>query len=217
MKKRVKLAVIRDDDSTPCPFGLSPISEVCQSAGEIIDNMAPLNWSGKEASEEEKLEIKKANMYLLMWRGPGKPCKYAAKLFPGKQDKVDCSHGDTAAGVQESGALLGSPFYSQHFSGISLDGLYSFPLSFYSDYNVGRNIFYGIYSLQGSERVEEMRKLAQVFHEINTQMSEFSDEYKDYLRRFAENSANNLELLEEALGTSEELVQVKKIINDWKG
>lgn len=169
MSKKIKLAVIRDNESTPCPYGL-PITEGCQAAGETIDNMMPLNKLGEKASDEEKAEVIKANQYLLNWRGTGEPCKYAAKLFPSKQNKVDCSYGDTAAGIRESGALLGSPFYSQHFSGISLDGLYSFPLGFFSDYNLGRSTFYGIYSLQGSfdnEDIDILKKVAEELFEKN--------------------------------------------------
>lgn len=155
MSKKIKLAVIRDNESEPCPFGLV-IAESCALVGEAIDNMMPIAKLGEDASEEEKAEVIKANQYLLMWRGTGEPCKYAAKLFPNKQDKIDCSYGDTAAGVRESGALLGSPFYAQHFSGISLDNLMGFPISSYGDFNTSRNAFYGMYSLSGEDDISNM-------------------------------------------------------------
>lgn len=163
--KRIKLAVIRKNDDTPCPFGLSiPFS--CKTAGQYIDKMFPLEGLGKQATPEEGQKVAAANTRLLTWVIMGhtaepQQCKYASRLFPGK-DAVDCSYGDTAAGQRESGALLGSPFYSQHFAGIGLDGLYSYPLGFYADHNISRNLFYGIYSLQGNvERSrEEILKIA---------------------------------------------------------
>lgn len=157
-KKRVKLAVIRKDNDSSCPFGLS-IPNGCKIAGEAIDRMFPLEGLGLEATDDEKEKIIAANKRLLSWMVMNQTtepqlCKYAGKLFPGR-DAVDCNFGDTAAGQTASGTLLGSPFYSQFFAGIGLDGLYSYPLGFYGDSNISRNLFYGIYSLQGSDKDKE--------------------------------------------------------------
>ena len=55
---------------------------------------------------------------------------------------------------------MAAPFYSQIFSGLGLNGLYSYPIGYYADYNISRNLFYGIFSLQGAERREALKKLA---------------------------------------------------------
>jgi hypothetical protein len=163
-RKIVKLAVIRKNDDTPCPFGLS-IPFACNNAGKVIERMAPLDILGPEASDEDKQTLGKANLRLLVWtlmsgQEPAR-CTYASHVFPDKS-AVDCNYGDTAPGQTQSSALLGSPFYSQLFTGISLDGLYSYPLGFYGDYNISRNLFYGLYSLQGHTKIpkEQLKKLA---------------------------------------------------------
>jgi len=157
-KKIVKLAVIRNDESEPCPFGLS-IPSACKIAGDTVDKMTDLN-SLDDDMEPHRESILKANNSVLKWNSNGKNCKYADKLFP-NSPTVECNFGDTAPTQKQEGTLLGSPFYSQHFAGIGLDGLYSYPLGFYADYNISRNTYYGIYSLQGSEEnKKELYKLA---------------------------------------------------------
>jgi len=158
-----KLAVIRSNSDDTCPFGLS-IPTGCKLAGGNIDRMFPLEKLGSQATPEEKQKIAAANTRLLTMvvMGGGETpaeCRYAANLFPEKE-AVDCDHGDTAAGESSKGSLLGSPFYSHVFSGVGLDGLYSYPLGFYADSNISRNLFYGIYSLQGGYSKEELVKLA---------------------------------------------------------
>lgn len=167
-KKIIKLAVIRRNDDTPCPFGLK-ISWACKNAGSVIERMAPVDVLGSEATEREKNMLVKANMRLLVWSLMGGQeigeCTYANIVFPDKH-AVDCTYGDTAPGTKQRGVLLGSPFYSKIFSGIGLDGLYSYPLGFYSDSNISKNLFYGIYSLQGDASKEQLIKLAmEILHE----------------------------------------------------
>lgn len=153
MSKGVKkLAVIRENSDVRCPFGLS-IPKACHVAGEYVDKMAPLEDLPMETTEEEKQLVAKANNKLLSWAlmqdtTEIKTCKYLSSFFKDKS-AVDCNWGDTAAGTPNSAALLGSPFYSRIFSGVGLDGLYSYPIGWYADYNISRNLFYGIYSLQG--------------------------------------------------------------------
>ena len=162
-KKVVKLAVIRTDDEEKCPFGL-PIPEACHMAGNAVDRMAPVDALGGNPSAEEKAKIAQANIRVWAWgivdsaEEPA-PCKYADKLFDGKK-AVECSYGDTAAGEHSTSTLIASPFYSQIFSAIGMEGLYSYPLGYYADYNTSRNAYYGIYSLQGAKEVKDIVKLA---------------------------------------------------------
>jgi hypothetical protein len=162
MKKRVKLAVIRQNDSDPCPFGL-PVPFGCQHAGGIINKLAPLDVM-EDATEEEQRRIADANVRMMAWilmksgEEPGK-CPYAAKIFKA-QEASECNYDDTAPGEDQKAALMAAPFYSQIFSGLGLNGLYTYPIGYYADYNISRNLFYGIFSLQGAERREVLKKLA---------------------------------------------------------
>jgi hypothetical protein len=169
-----KLAVIRDNKDESCPFGL-PISWACSNIGGFIHKMALLDVMGSDSTPEEKKQIAAANQKLMSWAlmmGGEQPkrCFYAGMLFPEKPDKVECNFGDTAAGIDEKNVLLGSPFYSKIFSGIGLDGMYSYPLGFYADKNISRNLFYGIYSIQGSNKYELIKKAIDV---IDTRNKEF--------------------------------------------
>lgn len=171
-KKIIKLAVIRDNDNEPCPFGLS-IPGACKSVGKFIQNMAPLDAMGPDSTSEERKQIAKANqrlMRIMVMASSEEPqsCVYAGKLFP-KMDKVECNYGDTAPGIKERGTLIGSPFYSQHFSGVGLDGLNSAPMGFYGDSNISRNSYYGLYSLQGSLDIEDLLKIANHFVRLSTE------------------------------------------------
>lgn len=159
-----KYADIRKNDDEGCPFGLR-IPFGCKMAGDAVDRMGPLKILGEEASDEEKQTLANANKRMLNWTILGKTteepgrCKYAAKIFPEK-DAVECNYEDTAPGVGQKSVTLAAPFYSQIFSGIGLNGLYSYPIGFYADYNISRNLFYGLYSLQGGEDLEMLCKIA---------------------------------------------------------
>jgi hypothetical protein len=160
--KRVKLAVIRDNEMTPCPFGL-PVPFSCQYAGGVIDKLAPLKIM-EDATEEEQRRIADANVRMFAWllmKSTEEPtrCPYAAKIFEEK-GASECNYEDTAPGQDQKAALLAAPFYSQIFSGIGLNGLFTYPIGYYADYNISRNLFYGIFSLTGSERRNEMAKIA---------------------------------------------------------
>ena len=160
--KRVKLAVIRDNDSDPCPFGL-PVPFGCQHVGNIIEKLAPLDVM-EEATEEEQKRIADANVRMMAWllmksaEETGK-CPYAAKIFK-DQEASECNYYDTAPGQDQKAALLAAPFYSQIFSGVGLNGMYSYPIGYYADYNISRNLFFGIFSLQGSEMRRKFTKIA---------------------------------------------------------
>lgn len=145
-KKIVKLAVIRKNDADPCPFGLS-IPFGCDNAGEVIDNMAPIDILGPESTSEEKAEIIQANNHLLKWKSPGQPCKYAGQILENKE-AVECNWDTEAAGDTQHATLRGSPLYYKHFSGVGLDGLYSYPLGYYTDNSIDRGMYYGMYSIE---------------------------------------------------------------------
>ena len=49
-KKIVKLAIIREMDEKPCPFGLY-IPDACKSAGKLVDNMTIVNDDNEEPKE----------------------------------------------------------------------------------------------------------------------------------------------------------------------
>lgn len=152
-KKIKKLAVIRSDRQDQCPFGL-PITFGCKRAGALIARMAPTDVLGEDATDEEKEEVANANRRLLMWmlsEESGGRCKYAGKIFNDK-NAVECSWEDDVN--QEGSALLGSPFYYRHFSGIGLDGLYSYPLGFYTDNSIDRGIYRGMYSIESTGQQE---------------------------------------------------------------
>lgn len=151
-KKIVKLAVIRDNENTKCPFGLS-VLDACEQVGDLIDKLAPLNTLGDDVSDQEKLQIKKANLHLFLWNAPGQPCKYAAQIIKDK-NKVQCSYDDTAPGIKEKGTLQPSILYSKMFEGPGLSGINSYPLGFYTDYPNNTNGYYGIYSLNSDENVD---------------------------------------------------------------
>lgn len=85
-----KLALIRNDQETPCPFGLR-ISSDCKTAGHSVEQMEPL-------ADGNQL-ILSQNLLLLQQNPEKKQCHYAKHLFPGRPKEVDCDYGDTAAGL----------------------------------------------------------------------------------------------------------------------
>lgn len=156
-KKLIKLSIIRDNESQGCPFGLS-IPSACKIAGDTVKNMTSISDLDDTTKEQEN-SIINSNNRILRWKSTNQQCIYADKLFP-NSPTVECNFGDTAPTQKEKSVLLGSPFYSQHFAGIGLDGLYSYPLGFYADYNISRNTYYGIYSLQGMNQNKDLNKIA---------------------------------------------------------
>jgi hypothetical protein len=162
MKRHLKLAEIRKNDESPCPFGL-PIPFGCQNAGNYVEKMAPFEVMGKEVSEDEKEMLAAANTKLLAWnllRSSDKPsaCKYVGHILE-KNDAVECNHDDSAPG-QGTSSLIPAPFYSKMFNGM-ITGLSTFPAGYYSDYDVSMNAYFGSYSLQGSERQDLLHKAAE--------------------------------------------------------
>lgn len=212
MKKIVKLAIIRTEDTCKCPFGL-PIIEGCQQAGELITKMAPLSILGEDASEEEKEAVRMANQKLFMWQNPGKRCNYAGKLFKDKE-AVECNWGSNAPGIMP-GEILGSPFYSKVYNNVALDGIFSYPLGFYGDLNISRNLYYGIYSLLGSETEENIKKLADYLTLLDNSLEFLTPEDKESLKSCAINYANNQALMKKG-SNLDNLEKINSILLKWK-
>ena len=160
MKRRLKLAEIRKNEDSPCPFGL-PIPFGCKYAGSCVKRMAPIDIMGKDVDDEEKKMIGSANTKLLSWSllnsaEKPTPCIYAGHIMEEK-DVVECNFEDSAPGEGPGQALLGAPFYSKIFSG-GFTGLYTYPVGFYSDYNVSRNLFFGVNSIMGEVIFDLIKK-----------------------------------------------------------
>lgn len=149
-----KLAIIRGDDIRKCPFGL-PIIGACKNAGKSVDRMAPLLYIKEEGKVDS---TSRANNLVYAYHKDGTQCHYADKVLE-NHDKVDCDFGDTGQG-QKSNVFRGSPLYPHTFRGMGLSGLYGYPLGFYADNNESRNMFFGLFSLLGFSRVDDLIKLA---------------------------------------------------------
>lgn len=147
-KKIVKLAIIRKNDSDPCPFGLE-IPIACESSGDLVDRMSPVRLSSDEAQS-----IVNSNQHLFIWKNPGQRCKYAGKIPEEETKSVECNWNSTAPG-EEGTPIVGSPWYTKHFSGIGLDGVYTFPLGYYADNSIDRGMYYGMYSIESVASKED--------------------------------------------------------------
>lgn len=149
-----KLAIIRSNDDLRCPFGLN-ISQDCKTVGELIHKMQPIPES---ASNETRTQIAEQNKELLENSlEEAARCPFASKLFPNKPHFVDCDFGDTAAGLSHDVSFVGSPYYSQIFNGIGMGGLYNYPLTYQTDGQEYRNMYYGMYGW-ASNRLERCLK-----------------------------------------------------------
>ncbi len=93
-KKLVKLAVIREDGETPCPYGLN-IPDACKTAGNCITSMQLID--GPSISKDSKDETIEANKRILMLNSNKDKCKYANYIF--ENDKVECGCGDRGDGA----------------------------------------------------------------------------------------------------------------------
>jgi hypothetical protein len=161
MKRHLKIAEVRKNEENKCPFGL-PIPFACKNAGNYVDQMAPFGVMGKEVSEDEKEMLAAANIKLLAWnllRSSDKPspCRYAGHILE-HNDAVECNHDDTAPGQGPAQPLMPSPYYSKMFNGI-ITGLTTYPAGYMSDFNVSRNMYFGVYSTQGGYIIDIIRKI----------------------------------------------------------
>jgi hypothetical protein len=110
--------------------------------------MAPLDILGPDSSDEERNEVAEANKHLLRWRSSGDRCPFAGKLFAERPRVVECNWGSNAQGIGDTGSLKGSPFFWRMFSGTGLDGLYTYPLGYYTDNSLDRGMYYGPFSIE---------------------------------------------------------------------
>lgn len=167
-KKLVKLAIIRENDEKPCPFGLF-IPDGCLMAGCLVDNMTPIEADAdnkqivEELPEEDKKTIMEANnRVLLLSKEPKIKCKYANYVFKSNEKdseaKVECSFGDNAAGL--GGAVNWNA--SQGLSNYLGISFYSLPIGFYNQdltYQEGFSNFVNRYF--ASEDEPELKKEAE--------------------------------------------------------
>jgi len=164
MKKIIKLAIIRDNENDPCPFGLK-VNYACKNAGEIVNKMYPIESLPEDATNEDKDKIKAANKRLATWtimmqQEQPTQCIYADDLFPEKPDKVNCSYGGPS-GRDSKGMYDGIPGYSTQFAGMGLSGLSAIPFAALTENNVMKNTYYGVLSLQGKNNADKLVALAQ--------------------------------------------------------
>jgi len=147
-----KLAVVRNNEEAKCPFGLN-IPSACKCAGKHVEDLAPLKLA---ETDEEQEKIKNANRKFLAWYLSNsteeiQKCPYADVIVD-NADSVVCNYDDAAPGLGQS-PLFTPPFYTQMMAN-NVMGLQSYPITYYGDYNISRNMYYGIFSLQGSEEFE---------------------------------------------------------------
>jgi len=210
-KKIVKLAVIRDNMGDLCPFGLK-IPFACANSGQLITKMAPVSMVGKDSSKEERHEVALANARLLAWSCPHQRCNYAGKIFKDK-DSVECNWGSNAPGISQTN-LLGSPHYSKVYNNTSYDGLYAYPMGWYGDSNVSRNLYYGIYSLTAAEP-KDIEKFALYINNLNNQFNSLPSEIQELLVTFASSYANNASLIKNATSLPP-ANDIALILKSWK-
>lgn len=152
---KAKLAIIRGDGVRNCPFGL-PIIDACKHAGKSVLRMAPLS---NDFSDEENKNLAEANKLVYAYQKEDQHCMYADEVLE-NQDKVDCDFGDNGQGFHSTD-FRGSPLYPQTFHGLQLDGLYGYPLGYYSDNDIMRNLPLGLWSLVSSKNIEQLVKIAE--------------------------------------------------------
>ena len=145
-KKIVRLAIIRENEESPCPFGLN-IPDGCLKAGKMIEKMVAI--ADQDLSEEDKNSIIQANMRVLMLsEEPKCKCKYANFVFKkeesGEEGKVECDYGDAGAGL---GAVpYGTTEPLHQYLGVSFNTIpisyYNQDLTYSDSYNAVINRYY---------------------------------------------------------------------------
>jgi hypothetical protein len=133
MDKKVKLAMIRENKTNGCPFGLN-IPDGCKCAGKTVKQMCPLTNQDpkdiKKLSDEDKKNIIAANnRVMLLSEDAPDICIYAHYIFEDETSKVECSYGtEMASGLGV--ANINAPRNLSQYLGI---GYYSVPLGFYNE------------------------------------------------------------------------------------
>jgi len=106
-----KLAVIRDEESEKCPFGLNILSG-CKLVGDSISQMDPLD-SAEDREIKEK--VRRNNEVIYLTQKNDSQCPYANKIL-NDFNAVECNYGDTASGEKTS-YLPASPLYPRNTIG----------------------------------------------------------------------------------------------------
>lgn len=161
--KCIKCAEIRKNTDDPCPFGLK-VPYGCKNAGDIITKMAPVAVLGEDATRQEIKSLINANKKLLLLESDNHRCIFADKIFK-DQEAVECNYYSNTPGESQQ-ALEPSKFYSRVYENVALDGLYSFPMGWYGDNNISRNLYYGIYSIT-ELKSNKLRKEANYTNDIS--------------------------------------------------
>lgn len=147
-----KLAIIRDNQTTICPFGL-PIAASCKIAGDSVDQMQVIDFDNVDR------QVVGRNLEIMHSVSEPGRCKYAARLFKQHPYAVDCDWGDTAAGLSQSIPLMPSPYYTQIFEGLGMSGMYNYPTSYQSDVGMFRNPYYGFQQWAARAERRQIRRL----------------------------------------------------------
>ena len=138
-----KLAVLRDNESKPCPFGLG-IPYSCQKVGQSITNMIPLSMSEDKENEirQTNEKIRKTNTSVFLWQATGERCIYADKIV-GKE--VNCTFTERQENRND---IIGSPLYTKMFTGTAANGIYTSPSAYYNESPMNRGPFFGMYGVE---------------------------------------------------------------------
>jgi DMSO/TMAO reductase YedYZ molybdopterin-dependent catalytic subunit len=128
MKKIVKLAVLRNNDVKPCPYGLS-VSSACKTVGSAINSMTPGNTE--------------VNNFIYRWFAEGDDCPFNSQVV---DNNVNCTYDEMTHEKPVSGLNI-SELYPKHFSTNTVDGLVSFPLNIYYDNSIDSGRFYTRFSV----------------------------------------------------------------------
>lgn len=155
--KRVKLAVIRNNSDIPCPFGLN-IPNACKTVGDLIEKMAPKEILGEKPDPEEVHALFEANRNLYAWRSPNAPCAHSGGIVKNKM--VECNFGSKGIG---GASFHPAPYYTKVYNNTAYDDLFSYPVGYYADANISRNLYYSIYSLNSEEEREQLVKISNEF------------------------------------------------------
>jgi hypothetical protein len=153
-----KLSVIRNNEDAKCPFGLS-IASACHTAGDAMDEMQEI-----DPDADNNNDIVAHNMDILDKNVEPKKCKYAAHLFKKRSKVVDCNYGQSDAGIAQQISFNGSPYYSQVGEGLGMGGTNSYPITYYTDGQEYRNLYYGM--TNWATRKERLLKRKVILNQI---------------------------------------------------
>lgn len=209
-----KLAVIRGESISPCPYGLS-ILEACKEVGDVILQMTP---TANAENPEQAKKITNDNRVLYHTQKIGQRCPFANEIMD-KFNKVDCSWGDTAAG-EGTHYLTPSPLYPRTFIGDGLEpgtpnkgqDIYD-PRMYFDAPERGIDVPYGLFSIFSDRSNEQgLIRIAQKYTNkipnIRESLALLRDKYFDTLKSIIP-SSSIVKL------NDEQLEKLLFVINDW--